>query len=76
MSRIVPTHYRKVIRILELEGFILVRERGDHMIYTRAGVLRPVVVPRYNPLPVFIIKNVLRTARISRERYLELLQQI
>ncbi len=39
------------------------------------SVLRPVVVPRYNPLPVFI-KNVLRTSRISRERYLELLQQI
>jgi predicted RNA binding protein YcfA (HicA-like mRNA interferase family) len=76
MSRIVPIHYRKVIRILELEGFTLARERGDHMIYTRDGVLRPVVVPRYDPLPVFIIKNVLRTARISRERYLELLQQI
>lgn len=76
MSRIVPVHYRKIIRILELEGFALARERDDHMIYTRAGVLRPIVVPRYDPLPVFIIKNVLRTARISRERYLELLQQI
>ncbi len=76
MSRIFPIHYRKVIRILELEGFTLVRERDDHMIYTRAEILRPIVVPRYDPLPVFIIKNVLRTARISRERYLELLQQI
>lgn len=75
MSRIVPVHYRKVIRILELEGFTLVRERGDHMIFTIAGVLRPLVVPRYDPLPVFIIKNILRTARISRERYFELLQQ-
>jgi predicted RNA binding protein YcfA (HicA-like mRNA interferase family) len=76
MSRIVPIHYRKIIRVLELEGFTFVRERGDHMIYTRAGILRPVVIPRYDPLPVFIIKNVLRTARISRERCLELLQQI
>jgi hypothetical protein len=32
------------------------------------------VVPRYDPLPVFIIKNVLRTAGISRERYFELLE--
>ncbi len=52
------------------------RERGDHMIFTKAGVLRPIVVPRYDALPVFIIKNVLRTAQISRERYLELTNQL
>ncbi len=73
MPRIVPVPYRKLVRILEIEGFALVRERGDHMIFAKPGILRPVVVPRYDALPVFIIKNVLRTAQISRERYLELL---
>ncbi len=76
MSRIAPTHYRRVVRILEHEGFALARERGDHMVFTKPGIERPVVVPRYDPLPVFIIKNVLRTTRISRERYLELLEQV
>ncbi|MGO9640441.1 MAG: type II toxin-antitoxin system HicA family toxin [Candidatus Acidiferrales bacterium] len=75
MPRIAPIHFRKLTRILELEGFVLARERGDHMIFTKTGMERPVVVPRYDPLPVFIIKNVLRTARIPRERYLELLEQ-
>lgn len=46
------------------------------MIFTKAGVLRPIVVPRYDALPVFIIKNVLRTAQISRERYLELTNRL
>lgn len=46
------------------------------MVFTKPGTERPVVVPRYDPLPVFIIKNVLRTARIPRERYLELLEDI
>lgn len=73
MSRIVPISYKKLIRVLEAEGFVLVRERGDHMIFSKTGILRPVVVPRYDTLPVFIIKNVLRTAGISRERYFELL---
>ena len=72
MSRNVPIHFRKMVGILEREGFSLTRQEGDHMIFTKRDILRPVVVPRYNPLPVFIIKNVLRTARISRERYLEL----
>jgi predicted RNA binding protein YcfA (HicA-like mRNA interferase family) len=76
MPRINPVHYRKLLRVLELEGFTLSRERGDHMVFTKSGIERPAMVPRYDQLPVFIIKNVLRTARISRERYLELLDQV
>jgi len=57
MSRIVPIHYRKLVRVLEMEGFTYVRERGDHMIFGKARILRPLVVPRYDPLPVFIIKE-------------------
>ncbi len=75
MSRIFPIHYQKLVRVLQQEGFVLARERGDHMIFTKQGILRPVVVPRYAQLPVFIIKNVLRTARVSRERYFELLER-
>jgi len=73
MPRIVPIPYKRLVRVLEIEGFALLRERGDHMIFSRPGILRPLVVPRYDPLPVFIIKNVLRSAQISREKYLELL---
>jgi hypothetical protein len=41
----------------------------------KPGVLRPVVIPKYQSIPVFIIKNNLRAAGISRERYFELLDQ-
>ena len=43
------------------------------MIYTKRGVLRPIVIPKYTNIPVFIIKNNLRSGGISRERYFELL---
>jgi predicted RNA binding protein YcfA (HicA-like mRNA interferase family) len=76
MTRITPVQHRKIVRVLELEGFVLARQRGSHMVFVKTGIERPVVVPRYDPLPVFIIKNVLRTARISRERYFELLEGI
>ena len=59
--------------MLEAGGFRLIRQEGDHLVYTKAGVLRPVVIPKYSSVPVFIIKNNLRTAGISRERYFELL---
>ena len=43
------------------------------MVLTKPGVIRPVIIPKYAAVPVFIIKNNLRTAGMSRERYFELL---
>ena len=45
------------------------------MVFVKPGVSRPVVIPRYAAVPVFIIKNNLRTGGISRDRYFELLGQ-
>jgi hypothetical protein len=41
----------------------------------KAGVRRPLVIPLYREVPVFIIKNLLRTSGMSRERYFELLKK-
>ncbi len=73
MPRIAPTHYRNLVRVFEKDGFTFNRQKGDHLIYTKPAVKRPVVIPMYNPVPVFIIKNLLRTSGMSRDRYFELL---
>jgi len=73
MSRFSPISYKTLRRVFEADGFRCVREEGDHMIFTKPDCLRPVVIPKYAAIPVFIIKNNLRTAGMSRERYFELL---
>ena len=75
MPKLSPVSYKLLAWVFERDGFKCVREEGDHMIFITAGVLRPVVVPKYRSIPVFIIKNNLRTAGMSRERYFELLGQ-
>jgi len=45
------------------------------MVFTKPGIIRPVVIPKYASVPVFVIKNNLRTAGLSREGYLELLKR-
>jgi predicted RNA binding protein YcfA (HicA-like mRNA interferase family) len=70
-----PVSYRLLRKVFEADGFRLVREQGDHMVFTKEGVIRPVVIPRYDAVPVFIIKNNLRSAGMSRERYFELLNR-
>jgi predicted RNA binding protein YcfA (HicA-like mRNA interferase family) len=76
MSKISPISWRKLVKIFELEGWKLSRIKGDHMVYTKIGFLRPIVIPRDSVVEVFIIKNNIKTAMISRERYFELLKQI
>ena len=76
MPRIVPIPAIKLRRVFEKAGFSCVRIEGDHFVYTKKGIPRPVVIPDWKEVPVFIIKNNLRTAGISREEYFSLLDQI
>ncbi len=51
MPKIAPV---SLTRVFELDGFVLTRERGDHLVYTKPGTLRPLVIPKYDAVPVFI----------------------
>lgn len=75
MPKLSPVSYKKLVRVFEAEGFKCARIEGDHMVFTKLGILRPVVIPKYSVVPVFIIKNNLKAANISRERYFQILGQ-
>ena len=44
IRRIVPIRYEKLVRIFELDGFQVRRTRGDHVMMTKLGVRRPLVI--------------------------------
>jgi len=75
MPKILPVSYKRLVCVFEKAGFILLRTKGDHLVYFKKGILRPVVIPMYDNVPIFIIKNLLRTTGFSREKYFELLNQ-
>lgn len=52
-------------------GFEFARQKGSHRAYTKTGVLRPVVIPAYDEVPVVIILAALKTAGIPRDEYFE-----
>jgi len=76
MARITPIHYRKLAKVFEKDGWFLVKQTGSHLQYKKEGMIRRVVIPCYQQVPVFVIKNNLRTAGISREEYFKLLDEI
>ncbi len=75
MPRLVAIPWKRLKRVFELDGFTAVRHEGDHWVMTRADCKRPVIIPEWAEVPVFIIRNNMRTAGMSRERYFELLAQ-
>ena len=76
MSAIKPVSYQVLVKVFEQDGFTFDRQKGDHLIYTKPDIKRPVVIPMYSSVPVFIIKNLLRTAGMTRERYFDFLEKV
>lgn len=77
VRRIVPIHWRALVKVFEYEGFEIVRGRGDHVIMVKPGVKRPVVIKRSpRKVPVTHIRTNLTTANISREQYFEILERL
>jgi len=64
------------MKVFEKAGFSCVRIEGDHYVHTKAGIGRPIVIPDWPEAPVFIIKNNLCSANISREEYFHYLGEI
>ena len=76
MARLAPIHWKKFEKFLLFVGCHFERQKGDHRIYWRDGLKRPVVIPKDGELPIFIIRNNLRVLDIKPEQYLEILKQI
>ena len=76
MAGIKPIHWKKFEKFLLFAGCNFDREKGDHRIYKRKDLARPVVIPRENELSVFIIRNNLRVLKIDATEYLEILKRI
>jgi predicted RNA binding protein YcfA (HicA-like mRNA interferase family) len=74
MSRLKPIHWKVLECIFQKDGFVFERQEGDHRSYSKVGIPRPVVIPTYKEIDLDIIKSNMRTARMDRTRYFELLR--
>jgi predicted RNA binding protein YcfA (HicA-like mRNA interferase family) len=76
MSRFTPQHWRTLEAVFVAAGFQFAGQKGSHRTYVKPGIARPLVIPAYRDVPVFIIRNNLKTAGLSRDEYFELLGQV
>ncbi len=76
MSKLSPTDWRTQVKIFEGFGCHRIRQKGSHLIYHHPNAKRAVVIPRYDEVPVTIIRNNMRTVNMSREEYFRLFAEV
>lgn len=76
MSGLTQIDWKRFEKFLIFVGCRLIRERGDHRIWGRTGLRRPVVISRSPNIPIFVIRNNLRVLGISVSEYLEILGKV
>jgi hypothetical protein len=76
LPKITPIPYRMLVKIFELDGFLVRGHEGDHITMVKPGVIRPLVI-KTSPhnVPVTHIRTNMTTAGMSRDRYFELLDK-
>jgi len=76
MPKLIPLKRKKFEKFLVFVGCGFKRQKGDHLIYDRSDLKRPIVFTADREVPVFIIRNNLRTLGMSVEEYLEIIKRI
>lgn len=76
MPRLAPVDWRTFEKFLFAVGCKYVRAKGDHRVYWREGLTRPVIIKTVHDLGPDIIMANLRTLGISRADYLRILETL
>jgi predicted RNA binding protein YcfA (HicA-like mRNA interferase family) len=75
-SKINPTNWKKQVKIFEKCGCVFVRQKGDHLIFHHEDAKRAVVIPKYDEIPVMVMRNNMKTVGMARDEYLYILENI
>lgn len=68
---------RKLRKLLEHQNCKHTRTSGGHETWTRKDLLRPIVIQTHiDPVPEFIVKQVMRSLDIDRDKLAEILSEI
>lgn len=75
MSKVPSVPYQQIIAALERDGWVVVRQRGSHIRLEKelSDEVLKLTVPFHRPVKRSTLARILKQARISVDRFLELL---
>ena len=75
MTKVPVLNYEKVVRALQRDGWVVVRQRGSHIRlqkHTRNDTLK-LIVPAHQPIKRSTLSHILKQAQLTVDKYNELL---
>jgi len=75
MPRLTRISWKKLECIFQLAGYTFYDQKGSHRKYKRSGSVRPIIIPRKKEIAIFIIKENMKTAKMSNADYFDFLSQ-
>jgi predicted RNA binding protein YcfA (HicA-like mRNA interferase family) len=75
MTKVPVLDYEKVVRALQRDGWVVVRQRGSHIRlqkHTREETLK-IIVPAHRPIKRSTLSHILKDAQLTVEQLKELL---
>jgi predicted RNA binding protein YcfA (HicA-like mRNA interferase family) len=75
MTKVPSLFYDKVIRALQRDGWVVVRQRGSHIRLHRRTVTETlkITVPAHRPIKRSTLSHILKQARLSVDEFMKLL---
>ncbi|HEY84014.1 MAG TPA: addiction module toxin, HicA family [Chloroflexi bacterium] len=75
MSKVPSLSYKKVLRALQRDGWVIVRQRGSHIRLQkrRYGETLKLTVPAHRPVKRSTLSPILKQARLDVDEFLRLL---
>jgi predicted RNA binding protein YcfA (HicA-like mRNA interferase family) len=75
MSRLTALRWEKLVCVFEQLGYRHAGQKGSHIKMEKPGVARPLIIPKYDDVGRDIVTTLIRTAGITRDAFLALLDK-
>ena len=74
MTKVPSLGYEKVIKALQRDGWVVVRQKGSHIRLHKhlAEEVLKLTIPAHRPIKRSTLSHILKQARISTDKFLEL----
>ncbi len=76
MSKVPNLSYREILRALQRDGWIIVRQKGSHIRLEKSlpeGKKLKIIVPAHKPVKRSTLAHILKQTRIDVDAFIELL---
>ncbi|MFQ5750218.1 MAG: type II toxin-antitoxin system HicA family toxin [Planctomycetota bacterium] len=74
MTKVPSLNYEKVIRALQRDGWVVVRQRGSHVRLQKnlVGETLKITVPAHKPIKRSTLSHIIKQARLDLDGFLKL----